>query len=481
MVGSGPNGLAAAIRMVQGGRSTLLIEAQGTIGGAARSFPFTLPGFVHDFGAAILPLGVASPFFRTLPLCEHGLEWVHPPASLAHPLDDGSVAMIYDSLEATAASLSSDADAYLRLMEPLALHWEELTLDLLAPLRPPCHPLLLARFGLRGLRSARGLASSLFRGQQARALIAGLGAHSILPLERPPSAAFALTLAMLAHGCGWPFPRGGTQSFTNALTSYFRSLGGEIITGVTVRSLDDLPPAGAVLCDVTPRQLLSIAGDRLPRSYSWQLNRYRYGPGVFKLDYALNGPIPWKITECARAGTVHLGGGMEEIAAGERAVWRGETPEKPFVLLAQQSLFDPSRAPAGKHTAWAYCHVPNGCTFDMTQRIESQIERFAPGFRDLVLTRHAMGPSQLEQRDANLVGGDINGGLQDLWQQYTRPALRLNPYSTPVPGLFICSSSTPPGGGVHGMCGYFAAERALRRTGRPHSWRAAGRPSGSRG
>lgn len=462
VVGSGPNGLAAAIRLAQAGRSVVVVEAQETIGGAARSLELTLPGFVHDFGAAILPLGIASPFLRTLPLSQHGLEWVHPAAPLAHPLEGGRVAMLYRSLDETAHALGADARTYCRVMGPFAQDWTQLTDDLLAPLRVPRHPLLLARFAWYGLRSANDLAS-LFTALPARALIAGLAAHSFLPLQQRPSAAFALTLSMLGHGAGWPFPRGGTQRFTDALLAHVRSLGGAIVTGTPVRSAAELPVGRPVLYDVTPAQLLDIAGDRLSGSDQRQLARYRYGPGVFKLDYALDGPIPWLAAECAQAGSVHLGGTLEEIAASEDAVWRGRPPEKPFVLLAQQSLFDPTRAPQGKQTAWAYCHVPNGCSVDMTERIEAQIERFAPGFRDRILARHVMSPSELQRRDANLVGGDINGGLQDLRQQYTRPTLRLVPYTTSARDIYICSSSTPPGGGVHGMCGYFAAESAVSR------------------
>lgn len=463
VVGSGPNGMAAAIRLAQGGHSVTVVEAQDTVGGAARSMELTLPGFVNDFGSAILPLGVASPFLRGLPLESHGVEWIHPEAPLAHPLDDGSAAVLYRSVDATAEGLGDDGQTYQKIMGPFARNWEALTDDLLAPLRPPGHPLLMARFGLYGLRSASSLASR-FRAAPARALIGGLAAHSFLPLTRRPSAAFALMLGMLGHGVGWPFPRSGTQCFTDALVSYFRSLDGQIVTGSPVHSLDDLPETRATVYDVTPRQLLSIAGAKLSGMYRRQLERYRYGPAVFKLDYALSGPIPWTADACRLAGTVHLGGTFEDVAASEAAVWRGQAPENPFVLLAQQSLFDPSRAPEGKQTAWAYCHVPNGCTEDMTDRIEAQIERFAPGFRDLVLDRHVLSPAGLECRDANLVGGDINGGVQDLWQQYTRPAIKPVPYTTPIRNLYLCSSSTPPGGGVHGMCGYFAAEAALKRS-----------------
>jgi phytoene dehydrogenase-like protein len=460
VIGSGPNGLAAAITMAQAGRSVLVREAQDTIGGGLRSAELTLPGFTHDICSAIHPLGVGSPFFRTLPLGEYGLEWVQPPAAAAHPLDDGSAVVVERSIESTATGLGPDREAYQRLMDPLAAAWDDLAAAFLGPLRLPPRPLRVAGFGLRAIRSASGFASSIFSGERARAAFAGMAAHSILPLEKPATAAFGLILNILAHVVGWPFPKGGSRKIAEALASYLLSLGGEIVTGVPVTSLDDLPPARAILCDVTPRQLLAIAGGRLSPAYRRQLERYRYGMGVFKLDWALSGPIPWKAPVCARAATVHVGGTIEEIAVSERAPWNGLHAERPFVILAQQSLFDSTRAPAGKHTAWAYCHVPNGSTVDMTGRIESQIERFAPGFRDCILARSIMPPAALERHNANLVGGDLNGGAQDLQQLVLRPTWRL--YSTSARGLYICSASTPPGGGVHGMCGYHAASRALR-------------------
>ena len=462
VVGSGPNGLAAAITLARAGWSVLVREAQETIGGGARSAELTLPGFVHDICSAIHPLAVGSPFFSNLPLGDYGLEWVHPPAPLAHPFDDGTAVVLERSLEATAENLGGDGAAYQELMTPLVGHWDKLAFEILGPLRLPRHPLVLARFGLQAVRSARGLAERRFKGERARALFGGLGAHSFLQLEQRPSAAFGLVLAASGHAVGWPIPRGGSQQISEALASYFRSLGGEIVVNSPVESIDELPPARAVLFDVTPRQLARIAGHRLPAGYRQKLEAYRYGPGVFKVDWALDGPIPWRAEECKRAATVHLGGTLQEIAASERAVWRGEHAEGPYVLLAQQSLFDPTRAPEGKHTAWAYCHVPNGSTFDMRERIEAQIERFAPGFRDLILARSVMPPAELEQHNANYVGGDINGGVQDWRQLFTRPTMRRVPYSTPVKGLYICSSSTPPGGGVHGMCGYLAAHAALR-------------------
>jgi phytoene dehydrogenase-like protein len=463
VVGSGPNGLAAAISLAQAGCSVLVLEAKETVGGGLRSAELTLPGFTHDNCSAIHPLGVGSPFFQSLPLGDYGLTWIQPDVPLAHPFDDGTAITLERSVEATATALGPDAAAYRQLMVPLVADWDKLTVDILGPLRVPRHPMAMARFGLLAIRSARGLAESRFESEPARALFAGLAAHSIMPLEQRPTAAFGLVLGILGHAVGWPLPRGGSQNIADALADYLRSLGGEIVTDMAVKEIDDLPAAPAVLFDVTPRQLLRMAGHQLPSGYRRQLLSYRYGPGVFKIDLALDGPIPWQAAECARAGTVHLGGTLSEIAAGERAIWRGQHPERPYVLLAQQSLFDPTRAPAGKHTVWAYCHLPNGSTVDMTERIEAQIERFAPGFRDCILARTVKSPLAFEQYNANYIGGDINGGVQDLRQQFTRPALRLVPYTTPNRRIYLCSSSTPPGGGVHGMCGYFAAQAALRR------------------
>lgn len=461
VVGSGPNGLAAAITLARAGQSVVVYEANQKVGGGCRSAELTLPGFVHDVCSAIHPLGLASPFFRTVPLAEYGVEWIHPGAPLAHPLDDGTAVMLERSVEDTAAGLGTDGAAYSQLMTPLVRHWEHVVDAILGPLRPTLHPFALARFGLSAIHSARSLAESRFQGERARAIFAGMSAHSMMPLEQSPSAAFGLMLAMLGHAVGWPLPRGGSQRIVDALADHLRALGGEIITGVEVTSLQELPPARAVLCDVTPRQLVRIAGDRLSGGYERQLQRFRYGPGVFKLDLALDGPIPWKASACLRAGTVHVGGSLTEIASAERAVWRGVHAERPFVLVGQQSLFDASRAPNNGHTVWAYCHVPSGSEVDMTARIEAQIERFAPGFRDRILARHTMTAAHMEQYNPNYVGGDINGGVQDIWQLFTRPTVRPVPYSTPSEGLYICSSSTPPGGGVHGMCGYFAAQTAL--------------------
>lgn len=461
VVGSGPNGLAAAITLARAGCSVIVFEAKKTIGGGLRSAGLTLPGFFHDICSAIHPLGIGSPFFKTLPLAEHGLEWVHPQSPLAHPFDDGTAAVLERSIDATCGTLNRDGGAYRNLMQPLVSDWDKLADGLLSPLQLPAHPIAMARFGLYAVQSASGLAKRLFGGEKARGFFAGMAAHSIMSLDQIVTSAIGLVLGVLGHKVGWPMPRGGSQKIADALASYLRSLGGEIATDREIKTLDELPSSRAVFLDVTPRQLLRIAGDRLPAGYRRRLEKYRYGPGVFKVDWALDGTIPWKAKECGRAGTVHLGGTLDEIAAGERMVWEGGHPEKPYVLLAQQSMFDPTRAPLGKHTAWAYCHVPNGSSFDMTERIEAQIERFAPGFRDLVLARSTRSASEFEQYNSNYIGGDINGGVQDIWQLFTRPTARLVPYSTPVKGLYICSSSTPPGGGVHGMCGYHAVSAAL--------------------
>lgn len=464
VVGSGPNGLAAAITLAQAGLAVVVFEAKETIGGGSRTMELTLPGFLHDVCSAVHPLALDSSFFRSLPLESYGLEMIQPPAPLAHPLDDGTAVMLEHSIEETAAGLGNDAKAYRKLMTPLVANWDKIKDVVRGPIQLQSffHPFVRVNFGLKALRSARGFSESVFKGEQASAIFAGMCAHSMMSLEQPSSAGFGLLLGILGHSTGWPIPRGGSQKIVDALAAHFLSLGGEIITSVEVKSIDALPPASVILCDVTPRQLLHIAGDHLPEGYQRQLQRYRYGPGVFKIDYALDGPIPWKAEGCSRAGTVHIGGTFLEIAASERAVEQGEHPEKPYVLLAQQSLFDPIRAPEGKHTVWAYCHVPNGSTFDMSERIESQIERFAPGFRDRILARSTMNSLQVERYNANYVGGDINGGVQDLWQFFTRPTIRLVPYTTPAKNIFICSSSTPPGGGVHGLCGYYAARAALR-------------------
>ena len=463
VVGSGPNGLAAAITLAREGLSVLVIEGSETIGGGVRSQELTLPGFVHDVCSAVYPMAVATPFLRGLPLDQHGLAWIHPPRLLAHPFDDGTAALLEKSVEGTAEGLGPDADAYRRLMGPLVRDAETLMTELVGPFRIPRHLVTAARFGWKALRSGRGLAESHFHGDRGQALWAGLAAHAVLPLEQRPGAAIALMLAIAGHAEGWPFAAGGAQRLADAMASYFRSLGGEIRTGEWIKSVEDLPPAKGILLDLSPRQVVALAGGRLLGRYTRRLSRYRHGPGIFKVDWALSEPAPWTGAECRTAGTLHLGGQLEEIAAAERAPFQGEHAERPFVLFAQPSLFDSSRAPEGQHTAWAYCHVPNGSTVDMTARIEAQVERFAPGFRDLILARHTMNTAAMENHNPNYIGGDISGGVTDLGQLFTRPVARLNPYTTPDPALFICSSSTPPGGGVHGLCGYFAARTALRR------------------
>ena len=463
IVGSGPNGLAAAIRMAQAGCRVLVLERNATAGGAARSAELTRPGFVHDVGSAIHPLGAASPFFRSLPLEEHGLTWIRPDVPVAQPISDGHAAALYESIERTAEGLGVDGDAYAALARPLVEAWPHLADEVLQPmLHLPKHPLVLTRFGLQAIRSARAFAYSRFKGEDARALFAGIAAHAAIPLEALASAAFGLVLGMAGHVVGWPMPKGGAQALTDALVGHLESLGGEVVLETDVERLEDLPPARATLLDVTPRQLLRLAGHRLPPAYRRCMERYRYGPGVFKLDYALDAPIPWTSELCRRAGTIHVGGTFDEVAAAERAVTRGEHPERPFLLLAQHSLFDDTRAPEGKHTAWVYGHVPNGSTVDMTEPIERQIERFAPGFRERVLERHVSTPAGLQRMNPNLVGGDINGGSARLLQLVGRPVVLPNPYRTPLKGVYLCSSSTPPGGGVHGMCGFHAAEAALR-------------------
>jgi len=461
VVGAGPNGLAAAIALARAGRSVRVLEAAETIGGGSRSAELTLPGFTHDVCSAVHPHPLASPFLRELALAEHGLELVQPELPLAHPLDDGTAIASARSIEETAASIGgADGEAYRKLVAPLVRDAEKLLPAILGPFLPRPNRLLHAvdlSLARAGLSSARGLAKR-FRSERARALLAGHGAHSMLPLETRPSGGVGLFLIATAHVFGWGFPRSGSQSLADALVDRLQELGGEIHTASPV---DELPRADVVLADVVPRELLRIAGDRLPAHYAHSLRRYRHGPGVFKLDWALDGPIPWTAANCRRAATVHLGGTFEEIAESERAPREGRHAERPYVLLTQPSLFDDSRAPAGLHTAWAYCHVPFGSTEDMTDRIEAQVERFAPGFRALIRARSAMGPADLERHNRNLVGGDINGGTMDLRQLFFRPVRKLVPYRTPLRGVYLCSSSTPPGGGVHGMCGYSAALTAL--------------------
>jgi phytoene dehydrogenase-like protein len=461
VVGSGPNGLAAAIVLAQAGVKTLLREAAPTLGGGLRSAELTLPGFTHDVCSAVHPLAISSPFFRGLPLAAHGLEWVQPPAALAHPLDDGTAALLERSIDATAAGLGDGGADWRRLHAPFVAAWAELAGDVLAPpIRLPDHPFLMARFGLQAVRPATSVARGL-RGDAARALFAGCAAHSFLALEAWGTAAFGIMLSVAGHAVGWPVAKGGSQRMADALIAHFRSLGGEVQTDAPVEHLDELGAARIVMLDLGPRQVVRLAGDRLPAGYRQTLERYRYGAAAFKLDWALDGPVPWTAPGCLRAATVHLGGTLEEIAASEAAHERGEVHDRPFVLFVQPTLFDPTRAPEGRHTAWAYCHVPLASTLDVTDRIERQVERFAPGFRERILARSVLTPADLERRNANLIGGEINGGRMDLPQIFARPIARRMPYRTPVRGVYICSASTPPGGGVHGMGGYFAATAAL--------------------
>lgn len=461
IVGSGPNGLSAAIALRQAGLSVLLLEGKDEIGGGLRSAELTLPGFVHDICSAIHPLAAASPFFNTLPLDQHGLEFVYPGIAAAHPFDDGTVAALHGSILETAFQFGEDREAYISLLEPLVESWPSLAMDILAPLHIPKHPIAMAAFGINAIRSASSFAAK-FGNKKTRGLWAGMAAHSMQPLSNLATTAIGLVLLTAGHLKGWPMPIGGSKKIAQALASFFLSIGGKIETGHLVRSMADIPPSQIVLFDLGPKQILEIAGERFSSLYKWQLKRYRYGMGVFKIDWALDGPIPFTAPECRNAGTVHLGNTLEEIETSEELTAKGIHPEKPFVLLAQQSLFDSSRAPAGKHTAWAYCHVPNGSEVDMSPFIEQQVERFAPGFKKLILDKHTMNTSEMESYNPNYVGGDINGGVIDISQLFTRPVLRSSPYRTSAPGIYICSSSTPPGGGVHGMCGYHAAKQALK-------------------
>ena len=470
VVGAGPNGLAAAVELARNGLDVLVLEAEETIGGAARTEELTLPGFRHDVGSSVYPLGIGSPFLSSLPLQDHGLEWVHPDVPLAHPLDDGRAVLLRSDLDETAAALERDERAYRRMVAPFYHRWDAFRSHVLdAPTRIPRSPLLMLRFGFLAMRSTPSLAGRLHT-LEARALLAGNAAHAGIPLARPLASAVGLTLMVAGHAVGWPFARGGAGAITAALASLLRSLGGTIETGSRITSLADLPTARATLLAVTHRQVAELAGDplpggeRLPARYRHTLRSWEYGPGAFKVDWALDGPIPWAAPETTRAGTVHLGGTLEEIALAERAPWEGVVSERPFVLLAQPSLFDPTRAPEGKHVAWGYCHVPNGWDGDATDVIEAQVERFAPGFRDRIHARSVMGPADLERWNANLVGGDVNGGALTLRQTFGPLRSALHPWSTPVDGLYVCSASRPPGGGVHGMAGYHAAREALKRT-----------------
>lgn len=463
VVGAGPNGLAAAIVLAQAGLTVDVLEAESTAGGAVRTLELTLPGFRHDFGSAVYPLGAGSPFFSSLPLAEHGLEWIHSPAPVAHPLDDGTAVVLERDLGEARASLGADGPAWDKLMRPFVERWAEFALEVLRPPSLfPRHPFLMARFGMVAFLSAQSLAGR-FRSERTRALIAGLAAHSFLRMDEPLSGAFAMLMAVPAHAVGWPIPRGGAQSLTDALCSILATFGTRVSTSSPVQSLAALERYDLLLCDLSPRKLAEIGGQRFSEDYKRSLRKYRYGAGAFKVDYALSAPIPWRARECLRAATVHLGGSFEEIAASEKAMRAGNHAERPFVLLAQPSLFDRSRAPADKHTAWAYCHVPNGSTENMLDRLENQIERFAPGFRECVLARRVFSPEGLEGMDANLVGGDIAGGALDMRQFLFRPTWRQ--YATSARDIYVCSASTPPGGGVHGMCGYHAAKKALARWG----------------
>lgn len=462
IVGSGPNGFAAAITLAQAGYKVALYEAKDTVGGGMRTKELTLPGFKHDVCSAIQPLGMASPFFRALPLEKFGLEWIQPDAPLAHPLDDHAVVM-ERGLEQTASSLGIDSETYQFLFDGFVQNSDKLIKSFLAPLiRFPQHPFLMARFGLYALRSCTMLCNGLFKTKEAKALFAGLAAHSIQPLTAPATASFGLVLGMLGHAVGWPIPKGGSQSIADALAAYLKSLGGEIFVNHEIKTLAELPKSKAIFLDTTPAQFVDLAAGKLPSSYINAINRFRYGAGVFKIDYALSEAVPWKDKSCLRAGTVHVGGTLEQITQSEFEMSKGKHAEQPYVLVAQQSLFDATRAPKDKHTLWAYCHVPHGSTVDMTENIEGMLERFAPGFKDIVLARHTMNTQAMQTYNPNYIGGDINGGAADLWQLFKRPVLSVSPYRTPLKNVYLCSSSTPPGGGVHGMCGYYAAKTALR-------------------
>jgi phytoene dehydrogenase-like protein len=462
VVGSGPNGLAAAILMQQAGLSVLLVEGKSTVGGGLRSAALTLPGYMHDVCSAIHPFAVASPFFKSLPLEAHGLEYIYPKIAAAHPFDDGTAAALHHSIEQTAASFGDDADRYQQLMEPLLKEWSDIFPFVMNPASFPAHPLTLAKFGYYGIQPASRFAKKHFHNSHAQGLIAGMAAHGMQPFTNMATAAIALIFLLLGHSSGWPLPKGGSQQMANALASYFLKIGGKIETNLMVSSLGQLPSSDAVLFDITPKQLLQIAGDKFSAFYTWQMKRYRYGMGIFKIDWALDGPIPFTSPDCRLAGTVHLGNSFDEIAKSEQMNAAGKYPDQPFVLLAQQSLFDASRAPQGKHTAWAYCHVPASSSLDMTDAIEKQVERFAPAFKKIILSRHTMNSAEMEIYNPNYIGGDIGGGVQDIGQLFTRPAWRFSPYKTSAKGIYLCSSSTSPGGGVHGMCGYHAAKRALR-------------------
>jgi len=465
VVGSGPNGLMAAITMARAGRRTVVFEAASTPGGGARSAAITEPGFVHDICSSVHPTALASPAFASVPLAELGVEWCHPELPLAHPLDGGRAGLLHRSVADTADGLGPDRDAYRRQLERFVDRADAVSATLLSPIGVPRAPFTMARFGLDAVRSVEGLTGHRFQTDEARALLAGSAAHSMVALDAPATAGYGLFLTLLAHAVGWPVARGGSQAIADALVAELRARGGEVVTDHEVTALADLPPAEATLLDVTPRQLLALGGDRIPARYRRTLERYRYGPGVCKVDWALAEPVPWTNPEVGRAATVHVGGTIAEVAAAEADVLAGRIPDRPFVIFVQATVADASRAPAGRHTGWAYCHVPNGSTVDCTDLIEAQIERFAPGFRDTVIARRTVHAAGMEAYDANYVGGDINGGAGTLSQVFTRPAVSLRPWVTPVRGVYLCSSATPPGGGVHGMCGWHAARAALRRDG----------------
>jgi phytoene dehydrogenase-like protein len=463
VVGAGPNGLAAAITLGRQFNAVLLLEAAKTIGGGVRSSELTLPGFIHDVCSTVQPLSLASPFFQQLDLPQYGLDWIQPEIPLAHPFEDGSALFLHRSLDITAEAMGTDGKAYKKLLQPFVDDEQNLLADILRPFGFPASPFLMLRFAYHALHSLKNLVGTQFQCNRTQALFAGLAAHAMIPLEQAATAAFSIVLATLAHTVGWPIIRGGSQKLADALADCFRNGGGEIVTDRRITSLADLPKASSYFFDVTPRQLLQIEGLGLSEPYRNRLAGFRYGPGVYKMDWALNAPIPWKADICRKAGTVHLGGSLEEIAASIRDVHAGKVSSAPYIVLAQSSLFDFSRTPAGKHTVWAYCHVPHGSTADVSELMESRIERYAPGFRECILARHVFSAIGMEQYNANYVGGDINGGLQDLGQLYARPIASLHPYRTSEKNIYLCSSSTPPGGGVHGLCGYYAVNDLCRK------------------
>ncbi len=463
IIGSGPNGLSAAITIAQNNLKVLVVEARETIGGGLRSAELTLPGYIHDICSAIHPMAVASPFLNSLPLEEYGLEWINPEICVAHPLENDDSVYLYRSMEETISNLGIDGKEYQNIFSAFNENFEGLLIDILGPLKIPNNIISLSKFGLYAVLPAKFFAEYKFKNNRTRTLFLGLSGHSVLPLTKILTSAIGLVLGISAHNKGWPIPKGGSQMIASAMASYLISLGGEIKTNFFIKNLNELPLAKVYLFDTNPNQLANIAGKKLSTSYIKKLQKYRYGPGVFKVDWALNSPIPWKSKECLKAGTIHIASSYEEIINSEQMVWENKHPEKPFIIMAQQSLFDTSRSPNGKHTAWGYCHVPNGSIIDMTEKIENQIEKFAPGFKDCILSRHTLNTKAYNQYNPNMVGGDIIGGVQDLRQLYTRPVLRISPYSTPAENIYICSASTPPGGGVHGMCGYHAAKAALKK------------------